>query len=175
MIYDILSILYLFFQQVFVLDNSLRESTVAQPAGHTLANKIKILEQIEACSFTDVIVAAFGNDRRVDDAFCENLHEYIPSTSSIRHSYAFTEIWETFLPDKDVQYGNDYIPTGLKKMKQYGIQNAIIEVDLDASYVDWDGKVTVSKSIDVLQFLLEWTQKNLDCPKGENRRNMVNL
>ena len=34
--------------ELFVLDNSLRESTVGQLRGHTIENKWKIYEQVEA-------------------------------------------------------------------------------------------------------------------------------
>jgi len=35
--------------ELFVLDNSLRESTVGQLRGHTIENKWKIYEQVSAC------------------------------------------------------------------------------------------------------------------------------
>ena len=35
--------------ELFVLDNSLRESTVGQLRGHTLENKWKIYEQVNFC------------------------------------------------------------------------------------------------------------------------------
>ena len=36
-------------KEVFVLDNSLRESTVGQLRGHTIENKWKIYEQVKKC------------------------------------------------------------------------------------------------------------------------------
>ena len=168
---------YLRDMKVFVLDNSLRESTVAQPKGHTLDDKAKILEQIKSVGFTDIIVAAFGgkDDRRVDDAFCEKLDTYFSDSSSSISTYAFSEIWDTFLADRDILYGEDYIPVGLQRMKKYGIQNAIIEIDVNASYVDWGGKVTIAKAIDVLTFLLQWINSNLPSNNAVGRRNFVNL
>lgn len=35
--------------ELFVLDNSLRESTVGQLRGHTIENKWKIYEQVSTC------------------------------------------------------------------------------------------------------------------------------
>ena len=37
--------------ELFVLDNSLRESTVGQLRGHTIENKWKIYEQVSACEY----------------------------------------------------------------------------------------------------------------------------
>lgn len=54
--------------ELFVLDNSLRESTVGQLRGHTIENKWKIYEQVRgprglspklACNFV-CIIALFG-------------------------------------------------------------------------------------------------------------------
>ena len=58
---------------IFVLDNSLRESTVGQLRSHTLENKIKIYEEVKKCGFKDIIVAAFAHMTRVDDDFCQYL------------------------------------------------------------------------------------------------------
>jgi len=167
--------------KVFVLDNSLRESTVAQVAGHTLNNKTEILEQIKLCGLKDVIVAAFGglseDDRRVDDAFCEQLEEHLKSVGGMddARTYAFTEIADEIVDGK-MLYGEEKVPSGLQKMKRYGIPNAIIEIDVNNSSVDWD-KFPVSEVIKVLTFLLTWTKANLKGPSADNecRRNMVNL
>ena len=55
--------------KVFVLDNSLRESTVGQVVGHSLRDKFEVLDEISKCGFNHQIVGAFGVARRVDDAF----------------------------------------------------------------------------------------------------------
>ena len=156
--------------KVFVLDNSLRESTVAQPAGHTLNDKYKILEQIKACGFQDVIVGAFGSDRRVDDAFCENLKEAFSGADAPSRTYAFSEVSEKFIDGK-MMFGEECIPTGLQKMKKYGINNAIIEIDLDTTYIDWDGNFCAKDAVDGIGFLTKWALSNLQ----QNCRNFVNL
>ena len=53
----------------FVMDNSLRESTVGQLRGHTLENKLNIYEEVKKCGFKHIIVASFAHMTRVDDFF----------------------------------------------------------------------------------------------------------
>ena len=60
---------------LFVLDNSLRESTVGQTRGHTIDEKWKIYEEVKKCGFEYIVVAAFSHMTRVDDIFCEQLAE----------------------------------------------------------------------------------------------------
>lgn len=168
---------YLRNMNVFVLDNSLRESQVAQPLGHTLKDKYKILEQIKACKFQDVIVAAFGSNRRVDDAFCEDLEKAFEGTDAPQHTYAFTEVTDSITKDGEMVFGKDHIPTGLKKMKKYGIANALIEIDVSYDGYDWEGRFPVAKVVEVVGFLCKWTLQNLPLSgeEGEKKRNMVNL
>lgn len=56
---------------VFVIDNSLRESTVGQVVGHSLNDKYSVLAETKKCSFNHQIIATFSHQQRVDDAFCE--------------------------------------------------------------------------------------------------------
>ncbi len=163
--------------KVFVLDNSLRESTIAQPAGHTLKDKYtyRILEEIKKCGFQDVLVAAFGGHRRVDDAFCENLKEAFSGENAPKRTYAFTGVTDK-VTNGEMTFGDDFIPTGLQRMKKYGINNAVIEIDLNTTNVDWDGKFPVAKAIKVIEFLAKWSQNNLPSSvDGAGRRNFVNL
>ena len=57
----------------YILDNSIRESTVGQLRSHTLENKLRILKQVKACGIRDIIVASFANMKRVDDSFVQRL------------------------------------------------------------------------------------------------------
>ena len=57
----------------FILDNSIRESTVGQIRSHTLENKWAIYEQVKKCGMMDIIVASFSNMPRVEDTFCQEL------------------------------------------------------------------------------------------------------
>ncbi len=45
---------------LFVLDNSIRESTVGQIRAHTLENKWAILEEVKKCGHENIIVGAFS-------------------------------------------------------------------------------------------------------------------
>ena len=165
--------------KVFVLDNSLRESTVAQPTGHTLDNKFSIVKEIEKVGFQDVLVGAFGSDRRVDDRFCECLKEGVFSRDSGEdaptRTYAFSEITDHVTDTGEMTFGDQFIPIGLQKMKKYGIQNAVIEIDLNTSNVDWDGIFPVAKAVGVIEFLTKWTDDNLPSNQDGYRRNFVNL
>lgn len=60
---------------LFVLDNSLRESTVGALRGHTLENKWSILEEVKKCGFKNIIISAFSHAPRVDDTFVKQLSE----------------------------------------------------------------------------------------------------
>lgn len=104
---------------MFVLDNSLRESSVGQLRGHTLENKWAILEEIKKCRFKHVIISGFTPLPRVDDTFVKLLSE---RESDMSNYFAFSELGEGPLMQE--------FPAGLKKMKTYGIQNPIIEIDL---------------------------------------------
>lgn len=104
---------------MFVLDNSLRESTVGQLRGHTLENKFSILREVQECKFKHIIVSAFSHATRVDDTFVEQLTE---REDDLSRYYAFSEIGEGVNKSK--------VPIGLQKMKKYGLQNPIFEVDL---------------------------------------------
>lgn len=109
---------------LFVLDNSLRESTVGQIRGHTLADKLNIFQEVKRCGFNHMIVASFSHLPRVEDAFMEEL---VRRGENMKGMFAFTDAAENFengVPDLHT------IPVGLEKMKKYGIPNIIIEIDL---------------------------------------------
>lgn len=105
---------------LFVLDNSLRESTVGQVRGHTLANKWAILDEVHKCGFTEINVASFSHAPRVDDDFVKELCKRY--ADDLTPYYAFSEIGEG--PDKNE------CPVGLTKIMKYGLQNVIFEIDI---------------------------------------------
>lgn len=114
----------------FVLDNSLRETTVAQLRGHTIEDKAKIMEVLAKTGIENFIVASFGDLRRVDDIFLEELHK---QDHILRNYYAFSEIWEEISngrPSYD-------IPTGLLKIQTYGLKNAILEINIICPKIDF--------------------------------------
>ena len=74
---------------LFILDNSLRESTVGQTRGHTIDEKWKIYEEVKKCGFKHIIVASFSHMTRVDDVFCQQLVERGEDLSNM---FAFSEV-----------------------------------------------------------------------------------
>ena len=132
---------------LFVLDNSIRESTVGQLRGHTLENKWKIYDEVKRCGFKYIVVAAFSHMTRVDDTF---IQELIAEGEDPKDLFAFTEAFD---------HKNDLkvVPVALRKMKLLGLQNPIVEIDTqknkDLSIKDWHQLLTDR---------IEWTKKHLN-------------
>ena len=143
----------------FVLDNSIRESTVGQLRGHTLENKWKIYNEVKRCGMKHIIVAAFSHMTRVDDQFIRQLSERGEDFSTL---YAFTEITESI--NKDGVLDVESIPVGLEKMKTFGLRNPIIEIDLADKKVDWDGRFKIEDYCQLLSKRINWAKCNL-CPE----------
>ena len=138
----------------FVLDNSIRESTVGALRGHTLENKWKIYEEVKRCGFKHIVVAAFSHMTRVDDYFIKQLVERGEDMSTL---YSFAEGWGGVadgLPDVEG------IPIALEKMKALQLRNPILEIDLADSRIDWE-KFAVKQINDVLLKRIEWTKEHL--------------
>lgn len=150
--------------KIFVLDNSLRESTVGQVVGHSIGDKLKVFDATSGCGFTHQIVGCFSSNRRVDDKFAAVLQE---RNYSDRTFYSFSEVYEK-LDDKR-RFLKNHVPTGLKKMQTFGIPNPIIEVDCAADF-------TASEFLDQLTFLLQWSSENMSAPPpGQKRMAFINL
>mmetsp|Transcript_22808 Transcript_22808/g.41063 ORF Transcript_22808/g.41063 Transcript_22808/m.41063 type:complete len:340 (-) Transcript_22808:16-1035(-) len=107
----------------FVLDNSIRETTVVQLRGHTVKTKSGILEALQETGIKHVILAAFSGLQRPEDVWLQKLGQrgLIPPDS-----YAFSEMVHDVvdgMPTSD-------IPTGLSRMKEYGVPGCVLEMDL---------------------------------------------
>lgn len=164
--------------KVFVLDNSLRESTVGQSVGHSIQDKFEVLDATTKCGFNHCIVGAFGVSRRVDDLFASQLQEKMHQEEQPASFYAFSEVYAKIDEvSKTMISSNDCIPIGLLKMQEYSIPHAIIEIDLAINSVDWEVNFPVSKLVEHLTFLLKWCDGNLALPPdGSKRRNhFINL
>ena len=74
---------------IFVLDNSIRESTVGQLRGHTLESKWQIYDEVKKVGFKNCIVASFSHMTRVDDVFIKQLVEKGEDREGL---YGFSEI-----------------------------------------------------------------------------------
>ena len=77
---------------VFVLDNSLRESAVGQLRGHTVKCKWDVYKEVKKCGFKNIIVASFSHMTQVDDMF---VMELIEAGENVDGLFAFSEITES--------------------------------------------------------------------------------
>ncbi|XP_052779242.1 uncharacterized protein LOC128216661 [Mya arenaria] len=139
---------------VFVLDNSIRESTVGQLKGHTLEDKWAIYNVTKKCGFKNTIVASFNQMTSVDDVFIKDL---IAKGEDPEGLWAFSEITESIkkkVPD------TKKLPVGLRMMQSAGLRNVIFEVDLGDSTYDFD-KFSVDQLCAHLEKLVRWCFKNL--------------
>ncbi|XP_065662113.1 uncharacterized protein LOC136084860 [Hydra vulgaris] len=139
---------------LFVLDNSLRETTVGALRGHTLQNKFEIYEQIKKVGFQHCIVASFSHMTDVCDTFVGELRKRGEDMSMM---YAFTE----FANDANSEgIPLSDLPVGLKKCKQLGIKNVIIEADLVYYKYDYE-KFDHNAMCALFIERFEWIRNNL--------------
>ena len=99
---------------LFVLDNSLRETSVCQIRGHSLEDKDAILAALDDTGINDVIVASFCDMKAVDDVWLDGLRKNGKIQSRF---YAFSEMWQ------DVVNGAPLtdLPTGLKRFVRFSV------------------------------------------------------
>ena len=139
---------------LFVLDTSIRETTVGQLRGHTLENKIKIYEETQLCGFQYNVVAAFNHMTRVDDAFCKWLADNNKDRSKM---FAFAEVYDKV---KKGRFDPNSLPVSLQKCKRFAIPNVILEIDLTHPNVD-RSKFCIQEMCVMLQKRLNWCYDNL--------------
>ena len=140
---------------LYILDNSIRESTVGQPLCHTLQDKINIYKEIKKVGIKDMMVASFSHHHQVDDDFIQYLRDIKEDFSNF---FAFSEIATGI---NDGTYDSSKIPTQLQKIQKYGILNPFFEVDLASKKIDWDNKFTVDDICQILYKLIMWTYNNI--------------
>lgn len=143
---------------LIVLDNSLRESTVGQLRGHTLENKRKIYQEVTKCGFQFKIVAAYSHMTRVDDSFVAEIVRYCQEgKEDLGNLFAFSEVIESVsqgIPDTKT------IPVGLRKMRDQGLINPIIEIDLGIGSINWNA-FTAKDMCQLLSERFKWSRQNL--------------
>jgi hypothetical protein len=136
---------------VFVLDNSLRETAVASIKGQVSSDKDKILQSLQNTGLTDIIVAAFGPLRRPEDVWLEK---------KSKSNEINKESWWAFSEIADNPNENDVfltpIPSGVLRCKQYGINNIIMEVDVICKR--WDG-YTIDQFNELFQTRVEFIRQ----------------
>jgi len=116
---------------MFVLDNSMRETTIAALRGLTLENKRKIHEEVKKCGFKYYIVESFNQQMRVGEPFLKELND---KGEDLSCAFCFSEIWEKIenkVPQPD-------LPIGLVKCKEYNIKNVFLELDLNSYQIDYE-------------------------------------
>ena len=139
----------------FVLDNSLRETTVSQTRGHTLQDKWNIFTHVKKCGFQHIVVATFSEAGRVDDVF---VRELIERGEDISGFYAFVNFIETI--DNGI-IDTQTVPIALLKMKELKMNNPIIEMDLDDSRLKWSKKDLIKDLCSLLLSRIQWAKQNL--------------
>jgi hypothetical protein len=103
----------------FILDNSLRETTVGAPRGHTLEEKHKIIEAMADTGLDEIILGSYGSKVNVDSQVAEqwqHLGKSFDSTWGFSDAYDFEdwdedEVW-VFAPSEDY-----YTPPMVPKTK----------------------------------------------------------
>jgi len=138
---------------LFVLDNSLRETTIAALRAHTLENKRAIYEEVKKAGFKHFIVESFSHETRIGDMFVEQL---IEEGEDLSNAFAFTDMWEKIenkVPLSDT-------PIGLLKCQRFGINNVMIEVDLDYYKIDYEA-FNMKKLCSYIQDKFAWIRANL--------------
>lgn len=141
-------------KDLFVLDNSIRETTVGQLRGHTLEDKIRIYEETKKCGFKYRVVAAFNHCPRVGDAFCQYLKEKNEDRSGM---FSFSDVTEEIRKGK---LDTEKTPIALIKCKKYGIPNVQFEFDLADPQIDWE-KFSIDDYCQLLLKRLNWCRENL--------------
>jgi hypothetical protein len=116
----------------FVLDNSIRESTVAQVRGHIKSDKYAIFNAVKATGIKSCIVATFGGLSSIEDQWLEEMRNNGIMDSNKYDLYAFSEIYDvssaiTFKGDLNELRME---PLGLRKSKIYKVKNIIIEINI---------------------------------------------
>ena len=139
----------------FILDNSIRESTVGQLRSHTLENKLAIYEQVKKCGIKDIIVASFAHMTRVDDDFCQYLLDRGEDFSRL---YSFSEVSEGI---KDGAYDTESVPVSLRKNKKYGLRNVFFECDLVDKNIKWGEKFKRRDMCAMIRKWIEWVRDNI--------------
>ena len=121
--------------------------------------------QVKKVGFRHIIVASFNHMTRLGDTFCRQLKEQGEDFSTF---YAFTELIESV--DKDKVPDTETIPIGLKKMKEFGIINALIEMDVVYSGINYE-KFKTDAINKLLSDRMRWIHKNL----SKDSRIFINL
>jgi hypothetical protein len=98
----------------FILDNSLRETTVGAPRGHTLEEKHKIIDSIAGCGLEEIILGSFGSKISVDFQIAERWRELGKSFDS---TWGFSDAYDLEPYQEDELWRS--VPEFLEKEKSH--------------------------------------------------------
>lgn len=145
-------------KDIFVLDNSIQESTCADRQGHSIEDKNAILSAVKQTGISNFIVSSFGKlPSATEDAWAAHLQEKNDLYSvSGGYCYGHSELFETV---DEMQWPvSDIDPIGLVKIKQYKIPNAVFSVDVMHGLVSWEdqgGSCPISTFADLIKVRIQ--------------------
>jgi len=139
--------------EIFILDNSLRETTVAALRAHTVANKRAIYEEVKKAGIKYFIIESFSHETRIGDMFLKVL---LDENEDLSNAFAFADLWEKAV-DKVPQPD---ISIGLIKCKRFGIRNVILEMDLMYYKIDYD-TFNMRRLCYYLKDKIDWIRANI--------------
>lgn len=131
---------------LFVLDNSLRENAVGNTRGHSIENRWNIYNEVKKCGFKHIAVASFKHMTRTGEQFLKELKD---KEGDLSNHWAFVELVDSVDP-----------PEGLRKCKEYGVKNVVLELDLIYRGLDYNVN-NAQKLCTVLSKRFEWIRQNL--------------
>ncbi|CAH1790966.1 unnamed protein product [Owenia fusiformis] len=140
---------------IFILDNSMRESTVGQLRGHSIESKRAIFNEVKKCGFKNTIIASFSHMTRVDDKWMKML---IDEGEDPEYLWAFSEVTDGAKNDRTPDTEN--VPVGLLKIKEAGVRNVFFEMDLGDSTYDFDC-FSVKEMCQLTKKWINWCYDNL--------------
>nr|QPL12218.1 ilborin C [Halisarca dujardinii] len=156
--------------EFFVLDNSIRESTVGQLRSHTLEAKLEIFKHVQKTGVKHIVVASFSHMTRVDDDFCQWIVDNNVDRSGL---FSFSEVSDRIA---DGTYDTETVPVSMLKNKQYGLYNTVFEVDLASNDVEWGVKFTIKDMCQLVSKWIHWVHDNIERDAGDDKpKNFLNF
>lgn len=146
--------------QLFVLDNSVRETTVAQVRGHTLPDKHAICKLVQANGIQNQLVAVLGRRHRVDDQLLIDLRALAGQPGggpfAGQHFFSFCDFHDA-IPGGAPGELNPGLPAALLRAKELGVRNVTLDLDACCPGLNAD----VDATLRVLDARLAWARLHL--------------
>ena len=166
----------------FCLDNSIRETTVGQIAGHTLENKQAIYQHIKSCGYKDIIVASFNSITCVDDDFVKWLKDN-EDEGTFDQFVSFSEITVGPTYDKNGKltgrhntgHQDEDLPHGMKKNREYGLLHTFFEHNFADDNIKWNTEWTIEDECSLLENRIKWVTDEINKPLGKPGRHFLNI